>query len=138
MDFFSALAVWCIKTIGKLRTFVNKSLTYNGKKLSRMKSSWPTHNIINWSTTLKKMNCLLALLTHFKSIFHFYTPWKHKKNIFSCFQEVWKWNSGLKLVKAILNNFLNGYLIFTCSYPQAELYSIQLHYAVNGTWTHNF
>ena len=74
-----------------------------------MKSSKPTHNIKNWSTTLKKMNCLLAL-THFKSMFQFYTPWEHKKRGF--FSEVWKWNIGLKLARLILNNFMNGYLIF--------------------------
>ena len=87
-----------------------------------MKSSWPTHNIKNRSTTLRKMNCLLAL-THFKSMFHFYTPWEHKKPEVSWgFQEVWKWNIGLKLVEVILNNFMKGYLIFVYSYPQGELY----------------
>ena len=92
-----------------------------------MKSSWPTQNIKNWSTTLKKMNCLLVL-THFKSMFYFYTQWEHKKpEVFWCFREVWKWNIDLKLVKIILNNFINGYLIFFCSYPQAELYSIGLN-----------
>ena len=38
----------------------------------------------------------------------------------------------------IWNIFMNGYLIFICRYLQAELYSIGLQYAVNGTWTHNF
>ena len=40
---------------------------------------------------------------------------------------------GLRLVKVILNNFMNDCLIFVCSYPQAELYSVGLQYAVNGT-----
>ena len=34
----------------------------------------------------------------------------------------------------ILNNSMNGSLIFICSYPLAELYSTGLQYAVNGTW----
>ena len=38
---------------------------------------------------------------------------------------------GLKLVKVILSNLMNGYLIFNCSYPQAGLYSIGLQYAVS-------
>ena len=88
-----------------------------------MKSSWSTHNIKNWSTTLTKMNCLLALI-HFKSKFHFHTPWKHR--FFWCIKEVCKWNIGLKMVEVILNNFLNGYQIFICSYPQAKLYSTGL------------
>ena len=63
----------------------------------------------------------------------------HHENLkVEVFQKVWKWNIGLKLVKVILNNVMNVYLIFTCSYPQAELYLIGLQYAVNGTWTHNF
>ena len=50
-------------------------------KFNRMKCSRPTHNIKHWSTTLKNMNCLLKL-TKLKSIFHFYTPWEHKKQRF--------------------------------------------------------
>ena len=49
-----------------------------------------------------------------------------KTKVFLCFQEVWKCNIGSKLVKVILNGNMNGYLIFTCSYAQAELYSIGL------------
>ena len=49
----------------------------------------------------------------------------------TCFQEVWKWNIGLKLVKIIMNNFMNGYLILICSYQQAELSLIGSKYAVN-------
>ena len=63
-------------------------------------------------------------------------PHGNIKNLFFlCFQEVEhlrKWNIGLQLVKVILNNFLNGCLMFTCSYQQAELYSVGLQYAVNG------
>ena len=64
----------CIQIKG-IWFFISSS---NYVRLSRMKSSWPTHNIKNWNTTLKKMDCLLAL-THFKLMFHFYTLWKHKK-----------------------------------------------------------
>ena len=35
------------------------------------------------------------------------------------------------LVKIIMNNFMNGYLIFICSYQQAELSLIGLKYVVN-------
>ena len=42
-------------------------------------------------------------------------------------------NFGLELVKVILNNFMNGYLIFVCHYPQAELYPVRLQYVANGT-----
>ena len=105
-------------------------------KLNIMKSSYLTHNIKNWSTALVKMNCLLAL-TRFKWMFHFYISWEHKKHrLFDCFRRFG--NIGLKLVKVMLNNFMNGYLIFVCSYPQVDLYSIGLTYAVNRTWTHNF
>ena len=57
------------------------------------------------------MNCLLAL-THFKSMFYFYTPWKYKTHrFFDVFKKYgngtlgWKW-----LVKVKLNDFMNGYL----------------------------
>ena len=40
--------------------------------------------------------------------------------------------------KLILNNFVNGYLIFICSYSQAEFYSVGLWYVVNETQIHNF
>ena len=53
------------------------------------------------------------------------------------FQEVWKWNIGLRLVKVILNNFMNDYQIFVSSYLQAELYSIELQCTVNETWTYS-
>ena len=72
-------------------------------------------------------------------MFHFNIPGEHEKaEVFWCFQEVWKLNIDLKLIKVKLNNFVNSYLIFICSYPQAELYPVELQYTVNGTWSHNF
>ena len=65
---------------------------------------------------------------------YFYSPREHKKpEFFWRFQEVWKCNTGLKFVKVIMNNFMNGYPIFSCSYPQAELYSIG-YSTLNRTW----
>ena len=78
------------------------------------------------------MNCLLAL-NYLKSVFHFIPYDNIKKRFFDFFQEVWKWNNGLQLVKVILNNFMNDNLIFMCSYPKAQLYSVALQYASNGT-----
>ena len=55
--------------------------------------------------------------------------------MFSGGMEMKRW---LKIGKVILNIFLNGYLIFIWSYPQAELCSVRFQYAVNGTWTYKF
>ena len=84
------------------------------------------HNIKNWSTTLRKINSLLAL-THFKSMHCSVSmPHENTKKVFWCFQ-VWKWNIGLKSIKVILNNFINGYLIFTSVTHKHN--SIQLGYS---------